>query len=75
MFPNFKPVAMTVLTAVIVAGGVSAGHAQKAKDTVSMAFLEATQSVDPYLDPKPENEFMSTAVFDNLIHYDEKNYR
>ena len=38
--------------------------------------LEHAAAIDPeppggVLDPKPENEFLSTAVFDNLIVYDE----
>jgi peptide/nickel transport system substrate-binding protein len=75
MMLQIKSTAISMLAGAAILASTSAGHAQKAKDTVTMAFLEATQSVDPYLDPKPENEFMSTAVFDNLIHYDEKNYR
>lgn len=75
MLRHITSKAIAVLASAGVFALASAAQAQKAKDTVTMAFLEATQSVDPYLDPKPENEFMSSAVFDNLIQYDEKNYR
>ncbi len=75
MHRHIRSTTIFVLAGLNLLGLASVSHAQKGKDTVTMAFLEATQSVDPYLDPKPENEFMSTAVFDNLIHYDEKNYR
>lgn len=45
--------------------------AQKSQDRLRFAFLEATQSVDNYTDPKPENKFLAYGIFDNLIAYDE----
>jgi peptide/nickel transport system substrate-binding protein len=45
--------------------------AQKSKDTLRIAFLEATQSPDPYMDSKPENTFLGNAIWDTLITYDE----
>jgi len=49
--------------------------AQKSQDTVRLAFLEATQSADPYTDPKPENNFLGNAIWDTLIDYDEAKHR
>jgi len=49
--------------------------AQKSKNTLRMAFLEATQSTDPYMDPKPENNFLGHGIFDTLITYDETDLR
>jgi len=46
-------------------------HAQKAKDTLRIAFLEATQSTDPYTDSKPENRFLAAGLWDSLVVYDE----
>jgi peptide/nickel transport system substrate-binding protein len=45
-------------------------HAQKSKDTVTMAFLEATQSIDPYSFTKAENNFLGRAVWGTLVTYD-----
>ncbi len=45
-------------------------QAQKSKDTLRIAFLEATQSADLYTDPKPENDFLASAFFDSLIEFD-----
>ena len=50
---------------------IAPANAQKSKDTLRMAFLEATQSTDPYMDSKPENNFLGAAVWDTLITYDE----
>ncbi len=60
--------------AAAVAAAAPAAHAQKSKDTVRMAFLEATQMIDRYLDSKPENEFLANAIFDNLLAYDENEH-
>jgi len=49
--------------------------AQKSKDTLRMAFLEATQSTDPYTDSKPENYFLGSGLWDALITYDEAEHR
>jgi peptide/nickel transport system substrate-binding protein len=45
--------------------------AQKAKDTLRIAFLEATQSTDLYIDSKPENRFLGSGLWDSLVVYDE----
>ncbi len=57
----------------LLAGFVIApsAHAQKSKDHLRIAFLEATQSTDPYMDSKPENNFLGSAIWDTLITYDE----
>ncbi len=47
--------------------------AQKSKDTLRIAFLEATQNADPYTDPKPENNFLGSALYDSLIEFDGAN--
>jgi peptide/nickel transport system substrate-binding protein len=75
MLKNIKSKAISVVSGAAILALCGSAEAQKAKDTVTMAFLEATQSVDFYLDPKPENDFMAAAIFDTLIQYDEKNYR
>ncbi len=61
--------------AIAILATVAPAHAQKAKDTVTMAFLEATQSIDPYTDGKPENNFAGKAVWDALITYDETKHQ
>ena len=50
---------------------VTPASAQKSKDTLRIAFLEATQSTDPYTDSKPENYFLGSGLWDTLIVYDE----
>lgn len=44
--------------------------AQKSKDTLRVAFLEATQNVDFMTDPKPANRFLVHAIFDTLVEFD-----
>ena len=63
---------LAIAVAVAFATPVSA---QKSKDTLRMAFLEATQSVDNYTDPKPEAKFVSFGIFDNLVAYDEDKHQ
>src|SRR5690606_4763987 len=72
---TIKTAAALAAAAGFAFAGVSAAYAQKSQDKLTIAFLEATQSVDPFMDPKPENDFMSNGIFDTLIAYDEKKYR
>lgn len=46
-------------------------HAQRAKDTLRLAFNDSIQGVSYYQDPKVETVFTSAAVYDGLIAYDE----
>ncbi len=69
VMPAYALAAMALLAAPMPAA------AQKAKDTLRMAFLEATQSTDPYMDSKPENNFLGHGIFDTLITYDEVDLR
>lgn len=69
MFVHLKSaIALAAFAALATAAPASA---QKSKDTLRMAFLEATQSADPYMDSKPENNFLGSAIWDTLITYDE----
>ena len=62
---------LTVVALVTVAAlAASPALAQKSKDNFRVAFLEATQNADPYTDPKPENNFLGSALYDSLIEFD-----
>jgi peptide/nickel transport system substrate-binding protein len=45
-------------------------QAQKAKDTVRLAFIDPIATILEYEDPKPETRLTTAAVFDNLLCYD-----
>jgi len=64
----FKTSAAVSAAAIFAWAG--AANAQKSKDTVTMAFLEATQSIDPYSFTKAENNFLGRAIWDTLVTYD-----
>ncbi len=49
--------------------------AQKAKDTLRLALDAPIQGISYYLDPKPETVFETEAVFDNLIVFNEKDFK
>jgi peptide/nickel transport system substrate-binding protein len=49
-------------------------YAQKKADTLRFAFQDPISTVDIFFDPKPETEFASDAIFDNLIVYDAKSH-
>ncbi|NQV54598.1 MAG: hypothetical protein HQ503_01960 [Rhodospirillales bacterium] len=63
---------LTGAAAFIVAASLipTPASAQKSKDTFRVAFLEATQNVDSYTDPKPESNFLSAALLDTLVEFD-----
>ncbi|MGE3245844.1 MAG: ABC transporter substrate-binding protein [Beijerinckiaceae bacterium] len=44
-------------------------HAQKAKDTLRIAFKDPIETVDPLVDPKPETSLVADAVYDKLLTY------
>lgn len=43
--------------------------AQKAKDTLRIAFKDPIETIDPYIDPKPETSLVADAVYDKLLAY------
>jgi peptide/nickel transport system substrate-binding protein len=52
--------------------GIGLADAQRAKDTLRIAFNDSIQGVSYYQDPKVETVFTSAAVFDGLIAFDEE---
>jgi peptide/nickel transport system substrate-binding protein len=56
------------LSACLLAAG--AAQAQKAKDTVRLAFVDPISTVLDYDDPKSETRLTSAMVFDNLVCFD-----
>lgn len=68
---NFSRIFAAALAATLLAAPQPA-FAQRAKDTLRMAFNEPIQGVSYYQDPKTETVFASAAVFDGLIGYDEQ---
>ena len=74
---TMKNTIKTTLAGLVIAAIAAAtpAYAQKSKDTVTIAFLEATQSVDPLMDGKPENNFLGRAIWDTLITYDETKHQ
>jgi peptide/nickel transport system substrate-binding protein len=61
---RFLPAAALALLVAVPA------QAQKAKDTVRMAFIDPIATILEYEDPKPETRLTTAAVFDNLLCYD-----
>jgi peptide/nickel transport system substrate-binding protein len=59
--------AVVVVAACLLAGAASA---QKAKDTVRLAFVDPISTVLDYDDPKSETRLTSAMVFDNLVCFD-----
>lgn len=49
--------------------------AQKAKDTVRLALTAPIAGISYYLDPKPETVFETETVFDNLIIFNEQDFK
>src|SRR4051794_5517735 len=45
-------------------------QAQKAKNTVRIAFIDPIATILEYEDPKPETRLTTAAIFDNLLCYD-----
>ncbi len=68
---------ISVLGIGLMAGAALANpaSAQKAKDTLRMALDAPIQGISYYLDPKPETVFETEAVFDNLIVFNEKDFK
>lgn len=48
---------------------VSGTMAQKAKDTLRIAYLDPISTSDPYIDPQPETTLTSDAVYSKLFVY------
>ena len=63
---------LTSAAALVTVAAITAAPAlaQKSKDNFRVGFLEATQSADAYTDPKPETNFLSSALFDTLVEFD-----
>lgn len=59
--------------AAMVASG--SALAQKSQDRLRVAFLEATQTVAPYLSGGAETLFLSNGIFDNVLSYNEETRR
>jgi len=47
----------------------STASAQRAKDTLRIAFVDPISTTDPYIDPQPETSLLADAVYDKLIVY------
>ena len=62
-------------SAMIAALAAAPASAQKAKDTLRLALDAPIQGISYYLDPKPETVFETEAVFDNLIVFNEKEFK
>ncbi len=64
---------LNCLAAMMALGLVSQpAAAQKSQDLLRLPFNDSIQGVSYYLDPKTESVFLSDAVFDGLIAWDEK---
>ena len=63
--------AKNVLAAATLAVALLAGPAtaQKAQDTLRIAFGDPISTTDPYIDPKPETSLTSDAIYDKLFMY------
>jgi peptide/nickel transport system substrate-binding protein len=59
--------ATTCAAAVLATGMATSAFAQKAKDTLRLAFTDPIGTILIYEDSKPEGGFMAAAVFDSLI--------
>ncbi len=63
-------IATTCAAAILATGLSTAALAQKAKDTLRLAFTDPIGTILIYEDSKPEGGFMASAVFDSLICFD-----
>lgn len=55
----------------MLAAAASQGvHAQKAKDTLRIAFKAPISTTNIYIDPQPETGLTTTAVYDALVNFD-----
>ena len=61
----------TALSAAAIALAFQPAQAQKSKSTFRVATDSPIVGVTYYLDPKPDSVFLSRAVYDTLIYYDE----
>ncbi len=68
-----RKVFRTVLPAAAIAAvAVTSAHAQKAKDTLRLAFADPIGTILIYEDSKPEGGLIAPAVFDSLLCFDSK---
>lgn len=59
-----------LLTGVLLTGLAAApAQAQKANDTLRIAFVDPISTTDPYIDPQPETTLTSEAIYDKLVVY------
>jgi peptide/nickel transport system substrate-binding protein len=71
--PAFAGKTTIFVSAILVAAlTIAPAQAQKAKDNVRIAQVQAIAGLDAYLDARPETYFVWNAVFDTLIVYDDK---
>lgn len=49
--------------------GLAPAYAQRAKDTLRIAFVDPIATIDPYIDPQPESSLLVIAVYNKLITY------
>jgi peptide/nickel transport system substrate-binding protein len=70
-----KKTALLSASALIAAFAVAPASAQKAASTLRMPLTEPIVGISYYLDPKPETVFETEAVFDNLIVFNEKDFK
>jgi len=59
------------LAAALALLSATPASAQKSQDRIRLAFLEAIQFIDPYVDGAASTSFLAHGVFDNLLAYDE----
>ncbi len=64
-----RPIRTLLATLVMTALCNAPAMAQKAKDTLRIAFKDPIETIDSYIDPKPETSLVADAVFDKLIAY------
>ena len=70
-----KKLSLTIAVVGAIACAAAPASAQKAKDTLRLAINEPIVGISYYLDPKPETVFESEAVFDNLVVFNEKDFK
>ncbi len=64
--------ALAVVGAIAYALPGIPAHAQKSKDTLRVALVDPVSTPVLYEDPKPETGLLSSAAFDSLLCFDEK---
>ncbi len=64
-----------LLAAALVAAMAGPAVAQKSKDTLRIPMTQQIQGISYYLDPKLESVFEAETVYDNLIIFDESEYK